>query len=459
MECSRLLAYWQQFAGASPLRRLGQQAIVAAGVSLVARGAGFAKEVAVAFVFGLSGHLDIYVLAFVLVSFPAGILLNAVQTTFITRLSGMDRREDIRQLSGATIAGTSLLLVCILLFWLLFVPCLLPWLAAGFSGEKQDQLLKAFWWMLSYSFLSGLNLLGYGLLQSQGKFLQNGLLPIITSLVFIVFLPVFGNAGWEVLVMALNTGTFLEGAVLAFLLYRLKLVALPSWKFPRLRLFLPVLSSASVLLPATATGAFVLLFEQSVAASLGEGSNAVLGYGLRLPAALQGILVTAIGITVLPYFSQQVTSEKYSYCLHSLNRIFRFLSLGGLLLAGILVFFSADLVTLFYRRGNFDEMAVIRVTPVQTAYLMQIPFALLNMTGIKILVALDRNMTLSLVTVVLGVTQMMLAWIFSTHYGLAGIAWAGTVTTALGAGITYRIAVFVLKQRDNNIVVPFSEDR
>ena len=67
-------ARWRAFTGHSPLRRLGSDALVAVVTSMFAKGFGFVKEVLIAALFGISGALDIYLMAIVLMRIPSAFL-------------------------------------------------------------------------------------------------------------------------------------------------------------------------------------------------------------------------------------------------------------------------------------------------------------------------------------------------------------------------------------------------
>jgi putative peptidoglycan lipid II flippase len=414
--------------------------------SLVAKGLGFIKEVLVASLFGLSGALDIYLVAFVLIGFPVSILLNAGQTALISALAA-ERSSSAED--GCLYAAMTLLTVAclavLLPMWLLLLPKVLPWLASGFSPDKRQELETALFWLVPYYFLNGVNLLGYGVLQARGRYLVNGLLPSGTPVLTILVLLAWGATGdWRTLTTALVVGTAFEAVALLVVLYRGNQLVMPRWcDVPRLK---PVIGASLMLLPSTVMLAVGPVIEQAIAASMAEGTNAALGYGLKLPAALQGILLTAIGITALPYFASQLGQNRAAYCLHSLDKLTRWLLAGGMLLAIPLVIFSSEIVTLLYQRGVFDAAATSRVAPIQFAYFVQLPFAIVAMLAVKALAALGREGLMSAYTTAAVVLQGALAYGLGLRYGAAGIAWAATLVSALLA-ITYFLTARSALQR------------
>lgn len=433
---SRVMARWNAYAAGSPLRRLGHAALVAATTSLLARILGFLKEIVVAASFGLSGALDIYLVAFVLIGMPLSILLNAVQTALIAHFSsGLDADAAASRFS-VTCLLTLAILAVLLPIWLLLLPHGLPWLAAGFPPDKRQALETALFWLIPYYFLNGFNLLGYGALQAKGRFLANGLLPAATPVVIMLAVLLWGAAGgWQLLAVALVAGSVIESLLLLIALSRLGLLTLSTK--PGLKGMGTIAAASLALLPGTLVLAVMPLVEQAIAAALGEGSNAALAYGYKLPAALLGILATAIGITALPYFSAQIAQGNHAYSLHSLNKLALALLAGGALLALLLGVFSTEIVALLYQRGVFDAAATARVAPVQLAYFTQIPFALVAMLGVKTLAALNLNGLLSLYTALGVLLQSLLAYALTARYGLPGIAWATVIVSALLAIASY----------------------
>jgi putative peptidoglycan lipid II flippase len=142
------------------------------------------------------------------------------------------------------------------------------------------------------------------------------------------------------------------------------------------------------------------------------------------------MLLTAVGITALPYFASQLGQSRAAYCLHSLDKLTRWLLAGGILLVIPLAIFSPEIVTVLYQRGAFDAAATTRVAPIQIAYFVQLPFAIVAMLGLKALTALGREELVSAYTTVAVILQSAMAYGFGTRYGAAGIAWAATLTSA-----------------------------
>jgi putative peptidoglycan lipid II flippase len=434
-----LATWWHTNAGKSPLLRLGGDALIAASTSSVAKIFGFLREILVASLFGLSGALDIYVIAVVLVGFPVSIVLNAVQTTLISAMAAKPHvpADSARTLSTTMLLTTAFLAV-LLPIWLQVLPTVTPWLASGFSFEKRHELETALYWLVPYYFLNGLNLLGYGALQARARYFINGSLPAVTPIVTIAILFALGDASdWRILAMALVVGTALEYLGLLVALHDHSQLARPRWA--DIRRENDVIRGALLLLPGTLMLAVGPVVEQAIAASMGEGTNAALAYGFKLPAALQGILLTAVGVTALPYFASQLGQNRAAYCLRSLYKLSCWLLITGVLFVVPLAAFSSEIVALLYQRGAFDLEATQRVAPIQLAYFVQLPFAIVAMVGMKALAALGQPALLSVYAILGVVVQCVLAYGLGTVFGASGIAWAAAAVSALWA-LAYFVA-------------------
>lgn len=447
MAIARVISRWNAYIARSPLRKMGHTALVAGTTSLAAKGMAFIKEVVVASVFGLSGALDVYLVAFVLIGVPLNVLLNAVQTALITQLSSANLAPNEESSRFLTTSLMTLACLALLLpIWLWALPYALPWLASGFSVEKRQGLETALYWLIPYYFLNGFNLLGYGVLQAKGRYLANGLLPSATPIVIILVLLFVwgGNRDWKALAVALVVGSAIESCLLLLNLYRHGQLASPR-RFETKGMS-TIITTSLALLPGTIMLTMTPVVDQSIAAAMGEGSNAALAYGYKLPSALQGIIVTAIGITALPYFAKQLGQGESAYCLHSLNKLSFWLVVGGALLIIPLSLFSSNIVALLYQRGAFDALATARVAPIQFAYFMQIPFALVAMLGIKVMAALKFNLLTSVYTAIAVLLQAALAYGLSARFGTQGIAWAATLVSALVAASSFFTARLALNK-------------
>ncbi len=431
---------WKQFVSASPLRRLGESTLASASAITAAKTAGFIKEIVVASAFGLADGVDVYLVAFVVIGIPVAVLLNAVQTAVVAQIAAQHGNRRMEgQIYGTTAVVTLLVAAATLPIWFLVLHRLLPLLASGFPAAKLDALRWALVALLPYTIFNAINLLAYGVLQARHRFFLNGILPAITPVATALAVLWRARSGaLESLALGLVVGTAVECVAVHIVLWRgglcLKLDTSNA-------AFKAVFRDALLLLPGSAAIAIGLLVEQAIAASLERGTVSSLGYGNRIPTALSGVLVTAIGTTALPHFAALLAKGNHAYCLHVLRKLSAWLLATGLALGLVLAFTSVPIIHLVFERGAFDAASTLRVAPVQQAYFFQLPVALVAMLSSRVLAASGGHRQISVVIVISMILQMVLAWTLGLHFGAAGVAWAATLAMAAAALSYYQLAI------------------
>jgi putative peptidoglycan lipid II flippase len=410
-------------------------ASVTAGVKL----ASLAKEAVVAAIFGVSGAMDAYLMGLMLIGLPMAILLNAIQTAFIPQFVELREAQGIRaggNFLRATASGTLIVMTGVLLVWLGLLPWLIDIVGHGFDPARRELVHTLFLWLLPYYFLSGLNLLGHGALQGQKQFLPSAVAPLCTSLATVVIVLV-ARKSINALAISVVTGALLESIFLEWQLRKSGLTLWPGRLGERDQLR-RLTSAAVVLLGGTFVMAFSAPIEQGLASGLGQGTVAAMGYAHKLPALLNSVLVAAVGVTVLPFFSEMLARGQAARCERAFRRYALVLAAGGSLLAFVLIVLAEPLVALAYQRGAFRAEDTQFVTRILRAYLIQIPGALVRMVAMRLLVARARYRAVAGINALMVFVSGSLAWLFLKRMGAVGIA------LGLSVGVTVSAVILVV---------------
>lgn len=427
-------------AGDAVSKQILYSAVVTGATSLFPKLIGLVREATVATLFGVSGQLDAYFIAFTLIGLPSAIVLQALQTATIPALvPSRERRQGSQRELLAGICTVALLAMALLLVPLaVFLPQLVDWLGAGLDLESRAQIAHLFYWFIPYYFLSALNLLGYGALQARKAFLRNGLLPaLIPAAGLAVLLVLHAEPGAVVLVWGLALGALLEFVVLnAQLRKRYGLSLLPGRP-----VFAgdhrPILSQFALLLPATLVMALWPVIDQVLASAWGSGAITALNYGAKFPAVISGLMVAALGAAALPHFVGMVASLDGRQCVQALDRLTALVLAVSLLVSAVLIAGSSPITSLLFERGAFGEQAIQAVVPIQQAYLLQLPGSLVGIVAVRLHVALGHARTLLAVTICTVAFYAIAASVLSNVFQLPGIAFATALTSGLNALVFY----------------------
>jgi putative peptidoglycan lipid II flippase len=378
-----------------------------------------------------------------LIGVPLGLLLNAVQTAFIPLFVEVRETRGTQASGlfvGSTASGTLVAMAAALLLWLASLPWLIDIVGHGFDPARREVVRGMFLWLVPYYFLNGLNLLGHGALQAEKRFLPSALAPVCTTLVTIAIVLVAGGADVHTLALSLVVGSLLEWFALNWQLRRGGISLLPGHiSFtPEIR---RIAKGSAVLLGGSFVLSFAPMIEQGLASGLGKGTIAAMGYAFRLPAMFSGILVTAVGVTVLPFFSEMLARRDDAGCQRAFRRYALALLGAGTLLVLSLMVFSEPLVAVVYQHGAFTAQDTQLVAQIQRAYLVQIPGALVGMLAMRLLVAQGAYGIVAVNSSLSVVASGALAWALSRRLGAVGIA-LGLSTVATISAIALVVMVF-----------------
>lgn len=414
----------------------------------------FFKEAIIAASFGISGDMDAYLIAFMLIGFPLGILLVPIQTAFIPLyLAAIEKsgQQEALKLFKTVISITFLIMSFTIIFWMFLSPYIINMIVRGSDYLFLQSVERLFLLLVPYYFLNGLNLLGYAVLQAQKKFVLSSLTPICTPIASIIIVYFSSkDAGVNALIMGFIIGSFLEFILLNFYLKRLgtsllpgRIIATPSIKV--------LLEGSVVLFGGSLIMSLAPMLEQSLATSLGEGKVASLAYAFKLPAMLNGILVTTVGVTVLPFFSEMLAKNDLQRCRDAFQKYSFFLIAFSLILVTFLLFFSEPLIKFLFQRGAFTASDTYVVAQIQRAYIFQLPGALVGMLAIRLLIAQKKFGTVTLISALSVLIMWGCAFLLSNHLDVVGIALGVSISATLSGVLYFAFALSSLSTGKRNI--------
>ena len=404
----------------------------------VVKVAAFIKEAVVAAAFGVGFSMDSYLMALVIIGFPSGVLMNAVHTVFTREyvrtiaVHGESAAAGFLRLAFFAVVGA---LTALLAAWVVLLPAVLSLIGHGLPPPQRGLVAANVLRLIPYYYLTGINLLGYAVLQSRRVFLRSALIPIATPLAVMAAIALW-RADLNVLIGALTLGTGAETVLVVILVRK-------HWegsfgRVPQARRGLRDLAWGTlVLMPGTVITGLSPVIEQTIASGLGHGTISALGYAAKLPATMNSLLTTAIAVTILPYFSQRLSLGDERSCRAFFIRYTTVLTVAGVLIAAAAVFCSEPFVRLAFQRGQFSAQNSLLVTVVQQAYLWQLPGAMVNAVALRYVAAQGRYRAMTIASTSMVPIAGLLQWALAESWGAPGLAFGSS------AGISLTAVVFL----------------
>lgn len=340
---------------------------------VLAKLAGAAKEMAVAFQYGVGAEVDAYLYLFNIISWPVGVWF-AVLTVVLVPLASRIHREAAADLPRfrAELLGQTLL-ACAALFLLSWTVLVLA-LRGSWSGLPAEASIIAQRILLPLLALGPLGLLASlfsAWTLAAGRH-ANTLLEGIPSLTIAAVLLLIPASGIEWLVWATVAGFVLHVAFLVLPLIRHSEIEAPvfSLRSPHWKSFF---QGFGILLAGQGLMTLIGFIDIYFAGSLGAGAVSVLGYANRVLALLLGLGATVAGRAMLPVFSRAAARGGEGQW-----RLVQQWA-GVLLLAGVAAAaagwaLSPWAVQLLFERGAFSAQDTQAVTGVLRYGLCQLPF-------------------------------------------------------------------------------------
>ncbi|MUG98980.1 murein biosynthesis integral membrane protein MurJ [Scytonema sp. UIC 10036] len=416
---------WKQLTSGSINRQILGAAIVVTICTILVKVVAFSKESIVAWKFGTNDFVDAFLIATVVPNFIVNVIAGSLNAALIPTYIKV-REQESPKASEELLSGTllcSLVLLVITTLLIIATACFyFPWMTLGFNDEKLALTYKLFYVITPVVILSGIITLLSAVLNAGERFVLTALSPLMTPVVTIMLLLLFGQLlGIFALAIGLIGGAILELILLWVVLHRRGFVLRPKWfgLSPALRQVVKQYSPAMM-------GALLMcssvLVDQSMAATLAPGSVAALNYASRVSSFPLMLGATAISTAATPYLSKMVASSDWQGVNHTLRSYLKLIFLITVPFTGLLVFLSEPIVQLLFQRGAFTAQETHFVAKILSAFALQIPFYIAGIFIVNLLISLCLNHILMWVSVLNLLINICLNYLFMQGLGIQGIA-------------------------------------
>lgn len=396
-------------------------AVLVFGAKLVAA----AKEMAVAWRYGISSALDAYLLAFTIVSWVPVMIASVGTVVFVPRLVGLidkpaERSRFVAELNGAfVLIGLVAALISVALG-----PSIVGLVAGNLPGATRNQTVGLMLQLAPLALLMVLSAYLAMRLQAREKQGYNFLeaMPALGILVFVLLSPGGLEAG------PLVWGTLI-GALLQ-LAWSLRMVrradgALGKFVFVHRS---PHWQTAYAAVSVMALGQLVLGFstpiDQFYAAQVGEGAIAAFGYANRVVSLATGLGAVAIARALLPVLSEAAARGEWRLGYLHATRWSMLMLVAGALAIPLGWLLAPWAVQILFERGAFGAEDTRQVAQTLKIGLFQLPFFFSGIVLVQWIVA-RRNYRFLLVTAIVAVvSKVFLNELLVERRGLDAVMYA-----------------------------------
>lgn len=406
---------------------------------LVGKIAGAAKEMAIAWRYGVSETVDAYVFIFNLVSWPVAVwfsILTVVLVPIVARIRSADPESLPR--FGGELVGLSMAVGAVLAL-LMYIA--VTWMTLhGVIGIKDGAASQVGLMIGPLSLLVPLGLV-IGVISAWTMALgkhRNTLLEAIPSLVLMFVLLLPPNMVPDPLAWGSLAGCALHLLWLGWPLLRARMLVLPllSFKSSAWRYFWP---GIGIMVAGQAFSSLTSIVDQFITASLGPGAISLLGYATRLMTLILGLGAMAIGRATLPIFSELSVGERCTE-VRSLATQWAIIMLTvGVLVVAFAWWLAPWGVALLFQRGAFSATNTAEVVSIFRLLSLQVPFYFASLVLIAYFSAIRRLQIVAFSGVANLIIKAVLLYLLVPSYGLAGVC----LSTVLMYAFSLALFLFV----------------
>lgn len=382
-----------------------------------------AREMTIAYRYGVSAEVDAYLFLFNLIKWPVGVWFSVLTVVLVPLVARIRHSDSIdlpkfrSELFGLTMAvGVALTILA----WVGLPPLLhsswigLPSVTVSIASEMVP--------MLAFMAPLGVIISLFSAWMLADGHHTNTLLESVFPIVFLITLFAFPSGFPEPLVWATLAGLAFHLISLAYSLTRRSEVEAPCFTYQSAQWPL-FWQGFGIMLLGQVLMSFTVIVDQFFAAHLGTGAIAKLSYANRIMALILGMGAMAVSRATMPVFSKAHAQEG-----RQLNRIAahwaKLLFVLGVIAMIVGWFLAPWGVKLIFERGAFSAQDTTVVAKVLQYGLIQLPFYFSGLVFVSYLTSRGLYVWL-LWSGVIGICSKLIGnAVFIPIYGISGIAFA-----------------------------------
>lgn len=330
-------------------------------ISLLVKVLGFFREILMAYFYGTSVVVDVYVASMNIPSVIFALFGTAITTTFIPLYSAVKEEKDEKAALSFTNNVLNILVIIALLISILgiiYSEILVKVFAGGFSGETFE-LANNFTKIIMITIVfTVIQYIYNGYLQLQGFFNQNSLMliPYNFCLIFTLIVSYYTD-NFYVLAVGAVVASISQLVYLKFIIkktdFKHSLVVNVKDKYIKtmFQLLVPVFFS-------TAINQLNNIVSKSMASGLEEGSISALNYSNKVNSIILEVVILSMTTILYPTLSNLFSSNKTNELTRFISKYINVVAFIVMPAALMISYLSDDIINILFGRGAFNADSV-----------------------------------------------------------------------------------------------------
>ncbi len=421
--------------------RIAGAASVVGSATVLSRIAGYARDAAIAYVFGAGLAADAFFMAFRIANLLRRLVgEGALTSSFIpifTEELGLRSREEAKRLLSSIFTLFTLILAALTVLGMVFSKEIVWLMSPGFLSDpvKFDLTVSLTRLMFPYMLFVGLMAVAMGALNSVKHFVAPAISPLFFNIIIILAVLTL-TPFLQIPVYALAVGVLI-GGLFQFVLqlpylrrYGLSPTPLFHFKDKAIWKIFLLMGPAAFGVGVYQLNIFVTLWFSS---QLAEGSVSYLYYAGRLMELPLGVFGVAIATAALPSLSEHAAKKEWDGFRESLSFALRIVNFVTIPATAGLVILSYPVIDVLFKRGSFNDAALSGTAIALSYYAVGlVPVAVSRILS-SVFYSLKDTATPVYVALVSFVVNVVLCFALIKPLGHGGLALATSLSSAVNA--------------------------
>lgn len=417
--------------------------VILMATTLVAKILGFARELAVAYMYGASAISDAYTVAFSIPTVIFSGIGSAILTCYISLYTDIQRNKphELGRFNNRITTLTFLLSAGVLGLFLLFDRQIVRLFAVKFEGNTFEMAVVLSRIMMFSLLFIGVYFVLQGFLQIHGGFFAVGLVSVPLNIAIVASVMLSSPENYQILGWGVVIGYGISFLMLLVASKRYHYHFRPDFHLndPNIRrlllLVLPIFLGKAITELNT-------MLDRTIASALPEGSISALGYGNRLTGFVTSVFVVSVATAIFPKLSRLSAGNNHKKLKSTFITSSGIMSLIVLPISAGIMLFSNEIVSLLFLRGAFTPEDVTRTASVLFYYSFGLLAFSIKDVMINVFYAIKDTRTPTVNSIVALVLNTVFNLLLLKPMGAGGLALA----TSLSAMVTL-VMMFVSLRR------------
>ena len=330
-------------------------------LSLVVKILGFSREMIMAYYYGTSVLVDVYVASMNIPSVIFALLGTAITTTFIPLYSEISEKKNrkVALLFSNNVLNILIIISFIIsIFGTIYSEVLVKVFAGGFTGDSFE-LANNFTKIIMITIVfTVIQYIYNGYLQLQGLFNQNSLMMLPYNLLLIFFMIIsyymnnFYMLAVGVIIASMSQLAYLKYAINKTDFKHIFILNTKDIYIKKMFLLLgPVFFS-------TAINQLNNIVDRSLASRLAEGSISALNYSSKVNSIILEVVILSMTTILYPTLSKLFSANKSGELTRFINKYINIVAFIVMPVSFMINYLSNDIINILFGRGAFNAESV-----------------------------------------------------------------------------------------------------